>query len=164
MESNNKYTINHHALSVGTHSFEWSFGDEMFENCTEESGIFGGEGKIHIDLKKGANLMEAQVEIEGVVRCECDRCMGECEQGVEYDGTVIIKSAYDKGEYDGDIIWIDPSDDALDMEQWLFESIVLSLPMQRMHSSREECDPEAMKYLSEGVVENEEDDDFEEDR
>ncbi len=148
MERKDKYTINHHSLTQAEHTFEWEYDDEMFADSGEDSGITGGEGTVHVTLKKGANLMEAQVEIEGVVKCECDRCMEEYEQEVDFQGEVVIKTAHEKGEYDGDIIWLDPSDDVLDMEQWIFESIVLSLPMQRMHSSTNECNPEAMKYLS----------------
>ena len=44
------------------------------------------------------------------------------------------------GEYDGEVLWLLPGTDEVDLAQYIYESIVLSLPYQRVHPEGE-CDP-----------------------
>ncbi len=46
-------------------------------------------------------------------------------------------------EYDGDTLWLSPSEDFVDLTQYIYESIVLSLPYQRVHPDGE-CDPDML--------------------
>ena len=46
---------------------------------------------------------------------------------------------------DGDILWISPADDTLDLGQYLYESIMLSLPFQRVHPDIRNCNPDMLK-------------------
>ncbi len=148
MAQKGRYTINHRGLSVGEHHIRFDFAEDIFEPYVD-CGVNGGSGAVEIDLVKHANMMELDVSIRGIVEVECDRCLGEYEQEVSFAGSVVVKVSEMEGEYDGDIIWVSPTDGEVDMQQWIFESIILSLPIQRVHSSKSECDPEALKYLTE---------------
>jgi uncharacterized metal-binding protein YceD (DUF177 family) len=52
---------------------------------------------------------------------------------VEYNGKVAVRFSEEELENDDEIIWLNPGDDVLDLEQYLRESVVLCLPYQRVH-------------------------------
>ena len=47
-------------------------------------------------------------------------------------------------EYDGEVMWLSPADDEVDLTQYVYESIILSLPYQRVHPEGG-CDAEMMR-------------------
>ncbi len=154
MIGKDKYSINFRGLPLGENHISMKYGDNLFVEYAE-SGICNGKGDIEIDLLKHASMMELTVTIKGEVEVECDRCLGLYTQPIDLSAQVVAKISEVEGEYDGDIIWLNPREDALDLKQWIYESIVLSLPIQRVHSSKDECDPEALKYITGEVDINE---------
>lgn len=64
---------------------------------------------------------------------ECDRCLGDCSVPIDYEGELLVKFSDEVREYDGDTLWLSPSEDFVDLTQYIYESIVLSLPYQRVH-------------------------------
>ncbi len=52
----------------------------------------------------------------------------------------MVKFSEAGGEYDGEVLWLYPGDTEVDMAQYVYESIVLSLPYRRVHPDGG-CDP-----------------------
>ncbi len=105
--------------------------------------------------------MELEVEISGEVEVECDRCCDIYAQEVEYSGRLVAKISEQEGEYDGDIIWLSPRDAKLELAQWIYESIILGLPIQRVHPDILDCNAEVVKYIT-GEVNLEDSEDIDE--
>lgn len=151
MRMQNRYTINYLGLAIGEHHISLPFGDDLFAFC-DDSPIKHGAGTIAIDLIRQKTLMELSVRIEGEVEIECDRCTDEYMQSVDYCDEVVIKISEQADEFreqqDGDIIWLSPRDSQLDLREWIYESIVLSLPLQRVHADINDCNQEILKYIS----------------
>lgn len=143
------YTIDFQGLSVGEHHFSFDVSNDLFR-LWSESPIENGSGKIEIDLLRHANFMELNVSIVGQVELECDRCADRYSQPIDFQGDVVVKISekVDSEELDDDIIWLSPSDQHLDLSQWLYESVLLSLPLQRVHARREDCNKEVLKYIN----------------
>ena len=84
----------------------------------------------------------------GLVRAHvvgtCDRCLEDCRIPVDYDGRLLVRFSDEEREYDGDVLWLSPVEDEVDLMQYIYESIVLSLPYQRVHPEGE-CNPEMMR-------------------
>jgi len=89
--------------------------------------------------------------MEGEGEVTCDRCLEEFMMPVDYTGTLQVKFAEVAPESDGDIIWLHPVEGELPLAQYIYESIVLSLPFQRVHPDGEDgrpgCDPEMLKHF-----------------
>lgn len=149
-----KYIINHRGLPLGDSHITLEYGADLFA-AYPESGVENGEGIVEIDVIKHTTMLELSVIIKGSVEVECDRCIALYTQPIDYTSEVIVKLSENEGDYDGDIIWLNPREDELDLAQWIFESIILSLPIQRVHENREDCDPEALKYIT-GTVDSDE--------
>lgn len=144
----NNYTIDYQGLSLGSHHFSFPFSDDLFA-IWDESPIRHGKGMIEIEMERHTNFMELSVDIEGEVELECDRCMDPYGQAIHFDGQTVVKvsNKASSEESDEDIIWIAQSEDKLDLRQWLYESIILSLPLARVHTDIEDCNEEILKYI-----------------
>lgn len=132
------YSIDFHGLSLGEHYFEFKVDDDFFARY-EGVIIHAGEGVVSVRLQKHSTMMELFFTISANVEVECDRCLEDFRIPVLFEGNLIVKISHEKGEYDGDVMWIDPSEDSLDLAQYIYESIVLSLPFQLVHPNIKDC-------------------------
>ena len=61
-----------------------------------------------------------------------------------YQGRLLVKFSDEVHEYDGEVMWMLPGEDRVELAQYIYESIVLSLPYQRVHPEGE-CNPEMLE-------------------
>ena len=57
---------------------------------------------------------------------------------------MLVKFSDEVHEYDGEVIWLLPMEDEVDLTQYIYESIVLALPYQRVHPDGE-CNPDMLE-------------------
>lgn len=127
-----RYTIAYKGLGPGPHHFDFEVGDGFFERH-EGSGIKGGNANVEIELGKSGSMLRLDVHIEGEVVVPCDRCLEDCRLPVDYSGKLTVKFSEEEHPFEGDILWINPADAMLDLEQYIYESIVLGLPYRKVH-------------------------------
>ena len=156
----------HHDLSIGNHQFICKFGSSFFAKFPEGE-VTGGEGTITLNIEKRSNLITVAIEIEGEVKVACDRCLEDIIAPISFKGDLLVKLSPeikeptfdDNLKSESDVLWINSTDEYIDLEQYLYESMVLSLPYSRIHSEDEEgismCNPQMLERF--GIAE---DDDF----
>lgn len=142
-----KYQIAYKGLGQGECHLSIAFDDDLWQQY-EQSGLISGRGVVELGVVSGLSLIQIEAHISGQVELECDRCADPYIQPIETEAKLVVKISDQPGEYDGDIIWVSPSSGVVDLTQWIYETIILALPMQRVHSSIEQCNPEAVKYIS----------------
>jgi uncharacterized metal-binding protein YceD (DUF177 family) len=153
--------IAHKGLKEGSHRYEWRLGNELWSE-RPEGGVTGGELDVEAVLDKGATgVMRLAVKIEGTVTVPCDRCLEDCELPVNFNGKLAVKVSDEEQPFEGDILWLSPGDAFIDLEQYIYESVVLSLPLQRIHPEdvhgQPLCNPamlERFKIVTEDEFEN----------
>lgn len=138
------FTIAYKGLAEGPHRFEWTLDDRFFA-AFDGSDTHGGNVKVILDLEKSVAGLGLEFTIGGEVRVECDRCAEECEVPVEWEGGFRVKYG-DGGEFDGEVMWLGAGEGELDVEQYIYESVVLALPLKRTHA---DCAPEGVTFISE---------------
>ncbi len=151
MDVAKRYTIAYKGLKPGVHRFDFEVDDALFQYF-ESPDIKSGHCAVTVDLRRAETMLECDVEISGRVTVECDRCLEDCEIPVEYAGRLVVKFAEEIREYDGEVLWLSPAESEVDLAQYIYESIVLSLPYQRVHPEGE-CNPEMLerfRIVSEG--------------
>ena len=147
MEQIGLYKIAYKGLKVGSYDFDFKVDNALFE-AYETEEIKGGDCVVRVKLNRSEAMLELKVTIEGEVICECDRCLEDCPIAIDYDGDLVVKFSEETDFYDGDVMWISPSEDMLDLTQYIYESIVLSLPYSRVHEEGE-CNPEMLASFQE---------------
>ncbi len=140
MENLNAYSIDYKSLAVGSHKFSFAVDCDLFL-AFENEDIRGGKFAVAVELQKSATMLLVDVNIEGEAIVECDRCLDDCAIAVDYSGRLTVKFSDEIAEYDGEVMWLSPSESELDLSQYIYESILLSLPYRRVHAEGE-CNPE----------------------
>ena len=146
MELNERYSIGYKSLSNSTFDYDFVVDDALFA-AYESREVLGGNCDVKVVLSKTDSQLDVDVTIEGSVVCECDRCLEPCDIDIDYEGHLIVRLSTEEGEYDGEVMWLNPAEENLDLTQYIYESIILSLPYQRVHTEGE-CNPDMMARVA----------------
>lgn len=143
MNVEKEFLIPFKGLKAGVYTYDFKVDDSLFEafECPE---IEHGACDVRVELRRLETMLDMQVEIAGKVEVMCDRCLEDCEMPIAYEGNLVVKFSDEPGEYDGEVLWLHPSEDMVDLSAYIYESIILSLPLQRVHPEGE-CNPEMLK-------------------
>ena len=129
MNTLDRYTIAYKDLSIGVHRISMQVDDAFFK-AFDNSQITSGTGSVEIELTKSESMLHLSIEIDSKIGVECDRCLEEVIIPVEYEATLIVRFSDVSEEFDGDIMWLTPAEDQLELAQYIYESIYLELPYQ----------------------------------
>ena len=141
MEQITLYSIAYKGLKNGSYDFDFQVDDKLFE-AYDRVEIKSGDCKAHVELKRSETMLELGITISGEVICECDRCLEDCSIPVEFSGLLTVRFSDLQHDYDGDVMWI-AKGDQLSLKQYIYESIILSLPYRRVHEDGG-CNPEML--------------------
>jgi uncharacterized metal-binding protein YceD (DUF177 family) len=156
MAGGKEYKIQFVGLAAGKHEYDFKVTDSFFEGL-EYSEIKKGNIRVDMTLLKQSAMMSLEFKISGTVKVPCDLCTEEFDMPITGDYKLIVKvGGSDTANEDDDIIMIAANEHELDLAQYIYEYIVLSLPIKRVHPDDEDgnstCDPEMIekvkKYLT----------------
>ncbi len=161
----NGYIIPLNGLTTGKTEYVWKVGKEFFESF-ENSEILDAELDATVVVEKSGRYVGVDCVVSGSVTVECDRCLGALEMPIDADIMLSVKfgdeeSSEEHQEGEREVIFVSDTEAELDLSQIIYDYVCLDLPMQRVHEDGE-CDPEAVKHLSEGfsIRQEEEDNPF----
>ncbi len=159
MQTRKEYIIQFAGLSLGEHKFEYKVNDKFFENL-DYSEIKQGDLTINLNLLKQSQMMVFQFEISGTVKMICDLCATEFDLPLTGKNKLIVKiGGTDDDNLDDDIITIAANEHQLDLSQYLYEYITLSLPIKRTHppdkKGKPTCDKEMLKKVKKFLTKEE---------
>jgi uncharacterized metal-binding protein YceD (DUF177 family) len=84
---------------------------------------------------------------DGSVFIPCDRCNDEFEQPIENEVVIYLKYGHEYEEESDDVIVIPSEEGEFDISSLIYEYIILSLPIHRVHEDVSECNQEIINYL-----------------
>lgn len=154
MEETQRYSIAFKGLKNGRHEFRFAVDKSLFEEY-ESTEIKDGACEVVVEMDRSETQLMLEISISGYVVVACDRCLEDCRIPIDFAGVLPVKFSDEPHEYDGEVIWLLPGEDRVDLKQYVYESIVLSLPYQRVHPEGE-CNPEMLerfRIVSEGEFE-----------
>ena len=146
MKTLDHFSIPYKGLKNGMHTFHFNVDDSFFD-CFEKSIIQRGSVKVDLYFDRRSDLASAEFHCEGSVVVNCDRCLLDFNYPIETDFTLLIK----EGEVDPDedeVIFIDEYTSIINVAQYIYEWVTISLPMIRMHEDIADCDPDVIKKLN----------------
>ena len=143
----NTYNIDYHAVGEGQSTIEFQITDALFELC-DSPEIKHGEGLAVFSVNKKGDTARVDVNIKATINAPCDRCLDDVNIQVEWTGETLFKVTEHEGEYDGDIIYINPRHQTVELGQYIYESIILALPLERAHADIKNCNPDMLKYIT----------------
>lgn len=138
-------------LSNGLHTYNFEIEDDFFEHFENES-LKGDRFQVRIDLDKLPSMFIMKFEIAGSIQTTCDRCMAEIALPIQGNHKLIVKS--EEGESnDPNVEYIAPEAMHINVDQMIYEFILMSLPMVNVYDCESEsprpCDEIALATLEE---------------
>jgi uncharacterized metal-binding protein YceD (DUF177 family) len=156
------YTILLSGLKEGHHTLDFEIDKEFFEQF-EESEVKEGSLIANIEMDKRTTHIDLIIRVSGSVRVNCDRCLEMFSQPVSSENRILVKFGKSIDDIDPDIISVSVDENELDLQQQLYEFIMLALPIKRVHPAdkkgRSTCDPVMLKKLEELIIEEEKEND-----
>ncbi|MBL7765359.1 MAG: DUF177 domain-containing protein [Chitinophagaceae bacterium] len=156
MKHSREYEIAFVGLKPGHHVFNYTINDKFFEHFEKpEFNNTSIEVKLTLDKKQGIFLLH--FDINGVITLPCDRCGDDFQMPLWDEFDLVVKQIDDelvaqKNDEDAEVAYIGRSESLLRVDTWIYEFIVLSVPMQHIHPDDEEgnstCNPLVLKYLN----------------
>jgi len=147
MEFGERYSVAYKDLKNSSYDFRFEVSGGLFA-AYESKEIKDGRCEVGVVMHKESDTQIVfDVAIEGYAVCECDRCLEDCKIPVDYEGRLTVHVSDMAGEYDGEEMWVAPSEEEIDLTQYIYESIVLSLPYRRVHPEGG-CNPDMLARFS----------------
>lgn len=154
---NNAYTISFSGLANSEHDFDFNVTNDFFAEFVDGE-LKAGNCDVNIHLTKHSNFLELDVDIDGTVEVECDRCLEILSLPVQFSSLLIVKFSDDIKEpeieisnTEEDILWVCSQDKTLDLKQYIYDSINLALPISRIHpdddNGKSLCNPDMLSRI-----------------
>lgn len=146
MDFFNKYDLRFVGLKAGKHYFSYEVNPEFF-GLYEDSLIEKASASIKVELdKQNDKLYLINLNIEGVLGLECDRCLNEFDLKIQSKHTLIMKAETNNDVVDDeDVIFVTEDQNKINIADYIYEFMMLHLPM------RKECEMGGVKCNSEMV-------------
>ena len=143
----NTYNTDYHAISEGLSTIEFPITDALFGLC-DSPEIKQGEGTATFNINKKGDTARVNVSINAQINVPCDRCLEDINIKIQWTGETIFNVTDIEEEYDGDIIYIKPKNPKVELAQYIYESIILAIPIERAHTNIQQCNPDMLKYIT----------------
>ena len=156
-----EFTIPFVGLKVGKHHFDYQIDKKFFEHF-EYDDFNDVNVKAALLFEKKTTLLELHFEISGIVNVNCDLTNEPYDQSVEGKFKLVVKFGDDYNDEFEDILIVPHGEYEINVAQYIYELIILSMPAKRIHPGVEDgtLDSEILKKLEElspkGLEEKEE--------
>jgi uncharacterized metal-binding protein YceD (DUF177 family) len=153
-EVQNYITLPLRNLESKKHVFDFKVNTEFFSQNPE---IIEGAAEVSLEVEKFSHYMNVITTFSGKVTVLCDRCLENLDMPVEGENLLSVRFGAVPEEPedespDEDIMYANAEDEEIDLTVYVYESICLSLPIQRVHgkgkNGKSLCNPEMLKYIS----------------
>ena len=145
-----EFTIPFVGLKVGSHHFDYKIGQTFFEDFEYED--FNGSN-INVDLllNKKETLLELNFKISGTVNVNCDLTNEPYDQHITNEFDLVVKFGDEYNDENIDILIIPHGEYEINVQQYIYELIVLAVPNKRVHPGVKDgtLDSDILKKLEE---------------
>jgi uncharacterized metal-binding protein YceD (DUF177 family) len=144
-------------LRPGLHEFSYELDDKFFIEKGAED-FTNARANVKLTLEKNTGFMRLKFEIDGKADVTCDRCGSPLKIDLWDEFKMLVKLVDDpdvmnEQEEDPDVHYISRNESHLDVSDWLYEFVMLSVPMQKMCGDDEKgeskCNKEVLAKLEE---------------
>ena len=126
------FVIPFRGLKEGEHQFEYIINNSFFEVYRYED-ILDADINVHLNFIKNSTLLELTFIANGKVKVNCDISNELYYQPVQGSLDLVIKFGEEYNNDNEDILIIPYGDYEIDIAQYIYEMIVLSLPVKKIH-------------------------------
>lgn len=137
MKALKAYTIPFIGLKVGVHHFDYQIDNTFFQDF--EYDEFNAVNVL-IDLKfeKKTTLLELYFSAKGTVNVNCDITNEPYDQAINDQFKLVVKFGHEYNDDNEDILIIPHGEYEINVAQYIYELIILAVPIKRVHPGVED--------------------------
>ncbi len=154
MKHNREFEIAWQGLKPGPHTYTFDIDDRFMKEREVDESFANWSAQITLLFDKHENFFMLHFDVDGKVTVPCDRCGDDFELRLWDEFDLVIKLLGDDAEpieEEDDVIFIPRSETVIDISNWLYEFLMLSIPLQRIHADNADgtpgCNPHALDLL-----------------
>ncbi|WNH08732.1 YceD family protein [Thalassobellus suaedae] len=132
-----EFTIPFVGLKVGKHQFEYEISETFFEYFEYED-FNNVDVKVDLVLEKKTTLLELHFKISGFVNINCDLTNEPYNQTIENEFDLVVNFGDEYNDENIDILIIPHGTYEINIQQYIYELIVLAVPIKRVHPGVED--------------------------
>lgn len=154
MKHNREFEIAWQGLKPGLHTYVYDIDDRFMREKEVDGDFKDWNAKITLNFDKKDSFFLAKFDVDGTVTIPCDRCGDDFKLRLWDEFNLVIKLMGENAEEiedEDDVIFIPRSETVIDISNWLYEFVLLSVPLQHIHPDKEDgtpgCNPQALNLL-----------------
>ena len=126
-------------LKEGKHEFDYRI-DNTFFDLFDFDEFYSSDIRVRLDFVKKATFFELNFIIDGTVNVDCDRSGEPFDMAIQGEYPLIVKFGDEMREVDEELLLIPFSAYELDLSHYIYENIVLSVPLKRVNEDSQEIE------------------------
>lgn len=145
-----EFIIQFVGLKAGEHFFEYHIDNTFFEHF-EYDEFIDANINTTVVLNKKTTFLELHFEVSGTVNINCDVTNEPFDQIIKNEFDLVVKFGDEFNNENEEILIIPHAEYEVDIAQYIYELIVLSVPTKRIHPGVEDgtLDSEILNKLEE---------------
>ncbi|MCQ2958923.1 MAG: DUF177 domain-containing protein [Bacteroidales bacterium] len=151
------YTIPLQTLKEGKYDEILRITKEFIEK-QQMDGVYDADLNVNVHFVKQKDLHTLSLKMKGTISVACDRCLDIFQLPIQMDQDMVVKV----GEKDDEladaenVIVIAPDETEIGLSPIIYEMIMLSIPLKKVHKNEKDCNSNVVSYLKQKKKKNEE--------
>ncbi len=153
-----EYIIPITGIKNGVHRFDYDVRNDFLAHF-EYKELQNINVHAEVNFIKNNRLFDIEIHITGSVLTECDRCAEDLTIPIDFFHHLVVKLDDNATESeDEDIIFMPENTTEIDISSFVYEAIVFSVPMRRVHGNDKNgkslCNEEALNRLNQYLIQD----------
>lgn len=132
MVKQKEFDIPFSGLSQGKHKFDYHIKNTFFESF-DYNEFNEADVNIHAKLNVMSTMLELELSATGTVNVNCDITSESYDQDIHSDLELVIKFGDEYNDENDEILIIPHSEHQVNIAQYIYEMLVLAVPLKRIH-------------------------------
>ncbi len=144
MKHNREFEIAWQGLKPGVHTYTYDLDDRFMQERHVDESFSNWKAKVTLVFDKHENFFMLRFDVDGRITVPCDRCGDDFELTLWDEFNLVIKLTNEETEDiedEDDVIFIPRSETVIDISDWIYEFVVLSIPLQHIHPDNADGKP-----------------------
>lgn len=129
-----EYNIKFSGLKIGIHKYKYHLDNTFFESFDFDE-FNNADINIEVTLNKTNTIIELACAGTGVVNVDCDLSGEPYDQAISGALNFVIKFGEEYNDENDEILILPHGENEVNIAQYLYEMLVLSVPLKRIHPS-----------------------------
>lgn len=132
METMKDFDVSFFGLKEGVHHFEYKIENQFFE-AFEYDEYLDSKVLVNLDIIKKTTLLEFNFSTKGSLKIACDISNEPYDQFINGSLNLVVQFGEEYNDDNEEILIIPHGEYQINIAQYIYEMIVLSVPSKRIH-------------------------------